>query len=315
MNAFFISGENNYHWFRDEDSSQMNLLRANSLTSKTKYISKNILVSFQKSLFTITAVSITLLPFMAARAQAASIADSIKGFTQKLQNKDQSPMIDPNVINIEKFEPKQTEVKEKRTTPEEITNTAEILEAAEFASKETGVRKEFLIGMLVVESNLGQNTGKCTYREVAQGAENAYKNGNLTPKAWGTFQQRKQQIKGIADSLGYNYEDVKVSCNPSGYAGTGGALGVPQFMPDTWLDYKDEISRIVGKDNPDPWNARDGVVAMAVKLADVNGVTEHNSLAERNAAKMYLSGTTHWQYDWYANQIFFWSQHYKELVG
>jgi len=86
-------------------------------------------------------------------------------------------------------------------------------------------------------------------------------------------------------------------------------------MPDTWLEYKDRISEIVGKDNPDPWNPKDGVVAMALKLSDVYGVTDHNLYAERNAAKMYLSGNTSWQYNWYANQVIYWSKNYKELIG
>ena len=55
--------------------------------------------------------------------------------------------------------------------------------------------------------------------------------------------------------------------------------------------------------------------AMALLLADTPGVTEHSKLAERNAAKMYLSGNTSSRYDWYANQIFYWSQNYKNLMG
>ena len=114
--------------------------------------------------------------------------------------------------------------------------------------------------------------------------------------------------------MGYDYEKLKVSCNPP-YAGTGGAMGIPQFMPDTWMEYKDEISEIVGTDNPDPWNVRHGVLAMALKVADVPGVVEHDVWAERNASKMYLSGSTSSQYEWYASQIQYWARNYKSLVG
>ena len=203
-----------------------------------------------------------------------------------------------------------------KSIPEPISNIKEIEEAAEFASNATGVRKDFLMGMLVVESDLGRNPGKCTYQEVEEGAEKAHKNGNLSSMAWNTFKERRETIKDIARSLNYDYEELRVSCNPEGiYAGTGGAMGIPQFMPDTWLEYKDQVSEVVGKDNPDPWNAKDGVVAMALKLADVYGVTDHNNFAERNAAKLYLSGTTSWEYDWYANDILYWSKNYKELLG
>ena len=200
--------------------------------------------------------------------------------------------------------------------PQIITDVSKIEKAAEFASSVTGVRKDFLMGMLVVESDLGRNPGKCTYREVEEGAEEAHKSGNLSFKAWNTFKERRETIKKIAESLNYDYEKLRVSCNPDGvYAGTGGAMGIPQFMPDTWLEYKDRVAEIVGKNNPDPWNAKDGVVAMALKLSDVYGVTAHDTFAERNAAKLYLSGTTSWEYDWYANQILYWSKNYKELIG
>jgi membrane-bound lytic murein transglycosylase B len=199
--------------------------------------------------------------------------------------------------------------------PKDIVDPQEVAEAAEFASSVTGVRKDFLMGMLVVESNLGQNTGKCTYSEVEKGAEASYKSGKLGSRAWQTFKQRRQVIRDVADNLGYDYEQLNVSCNPSNYAGTGGAMGVPQFMPDTWLEYKDRISQIVGKDNPDPWDMRDGAVAMALKLSDVPGVKDHSLYAERNAAKMYLSGNTSWRYDWYANQIMYWANNYDKMFG
>lgn len=203
-----------------------------------------------------------------------------------------------------------------KSMPEAVTDTKKIEKAAEFASNITGVRKDFLMGMLVVESDLGRNPGKCTYEEVEDGAEKAHENGNLSSRAWETFKERRETIKDIAESLNYNYEELRVSCNPDGvYAGTGGAMGIPQFMPDTWLEYKDRVAEIVGKDNPDPWDEEDGVVAMALKLSDVYGVTDHNIYAERNAAKLYLSGTTSWEYDWYADHIVYWSENYKELMG
>lgn len=200
--------------------------------------------------------------------------------------------------------------------PEPVSDPREVEKAAEFASKVTGVRKDFIMGMLVVESNLGRNPGQCTYKEVEDGALESHRKGRLSVAAWNTFQDRRETIKNLATDLGYDYEKLSVSCNPgSAYAGTGGALGIGQFMPDTWLEYKDRVSEIVKKENPDPWNEKDAVIAMALKLSDVYGVTSHNRFAERNAAKMYLSGTTSWRYDWYANKIFYWSENYDNLIG
>jgi len=197
----------------------------------------------------------------------------------------------------------------------EKSHLEQIEEAVEFASKKTGVRKDFLMGMLVVESDLGRNTGACSYKEVEEGAEKAYQNGQLSYRAYQTFLERRETIKNLAGSIGRDYEQVRVSCNPTRYAGTGGAMGIPQFMPDTWMLFKDKIGEIVEKENPDPWEIKDGVVAMALLLADTPGVTRHNYYAERNAAKMYLSGTTSWQYDWYANQIIYWAANYRRLLG
>ncbi|HBI34068.1 MAG TPA: hypothetical protein DEA43_02330 [Candidatus Moranbacteria bacterium] len=204
----------------------------------------------------------------------------------------------------------------KANVPKAVSDPAEMEEAVEFASSVTGVRKDFIMGLLVVESDLGRNPGKCTYQEVEDGAKLAHQNGRLSARAWNTFKERRETIKEIADSLNYDYEKLNVSCNPGeAYAGTGGAMGIPQFMPDTWLEYKDRISAIVGKKNPDPWDKKDAAVAVALKLSDVYGVTDHNRFAERNAAKLYLSGTTSWRYDWYANQILYWAENYESLIG
>ncbi len=196
----------------------------------------------------------------------------------------------------------------------ETPDFKEIERQAEYASSITGVRKDFLMGMLVVESDMGRNIGHCTYKEVSDGAEVAHRSGRLSQRAFATFQERKKIIQDIASELGYDYENLKVSCNPP-YAGTGGALGIAQFMPDTWLEYKDRIAAASGQGTPDPWDIRDGVLAMALKVADVPGVIEHDTSAERAASKMYLSGTTSWRYDWYASQIQYWANNYHYLMG
>ena len=203
---------------------------------------------------------------------------------------------------------------DKKDHPDENISLDEIEKQAEFASDATGINKDYLMGMLVVESALGQNTGQCTYQEIEEGALKAHENGRLSSKAWETFKKRKKTIQALAEKLNYNYEELKVSCNPP-YAGTGGAMGIAQFMPDTWLEYQERIADIVGKDNPDPWNVRDGAVAMALKLSDVPGVTEHDVSSERKASKMYLSGNTSVAYDWYADEAQYWSKNYQKLMA
>ena len=175
-------------------------------------------------------------------------------------------------------------------------NTNDIKDAAKFASKVTGVRKNFIMGMLVVESDLGRYTGGCDYKESRMSS------------------YRKTIFKEICEELDYNYKKMKVSCPPSGYSGTGGAMGVAQFMSDTWMGYKDSIAAATGHDPPDPWNLTDGVTAMAIKLAKVSGVTSHKKSAECNAAKLYLSGTTSSKYDWYCDKVNYWADNYEKLM-
>ncbi|MEA2007150.1 MAG: lytic murein transglycosylase [Patescibacteria group bacterium] len=223
------------------------------------------------------------------------------------QNENQSSLIPLNLSELIEDE--------KRLFKKKGWQWQEIKEAVDFAANKTGVRKNFLIGMLVVESDLGRNMGKCSYVEVENGANDSYRQGRLSLRSWRTFLRRRGLVRRIARNLGYDYKELRVSCNPSRYVGTGGAMGVSQFMPDTWMEYERRVSRIVGKRHPDPWNLRDGIVAMALKLSDVPGVTDHNIVSERNAAKLYLSGTTSRRYDWYANRIQYWETNYRYLLA
>lgn len=254
----------------------------------------------------------------AAETPLDKIIEFYKGKAQKNEDKktESKNEDDKKQLSVKKQENKksQTDFLSKKV-PKTVDDPREIEKAAEFAAEKTGVRKDFLMGALVVESNLGRNHGQCSYDEVASGAKQSYENGRLSSRAWKTFQQRQSTIIDLANDLGYDYHQLKVSCNPAGYAGTGGAMGIAQFMPDMWMAYEKEIGQIVGKKNPDPWDVNDAVVAMALLLGDTPGVTEHNQYAERNAAKMYLSGTTSWRYDWYADQIMYWSLRYRELLG
>lgn len=189
-------------------------------------------------------------------------------------------------------------------------NAKDIKDAVEFASKETNVPKGFLMGVLKMETNLGANVGGCTYAQVEDGAQASYKAGKLGKRAWATFQYRRDLFRTITKELGIDYRKQKVSCNPRGYIGTGGAMGVAQFMPDTWNAYKSRVASATGHNPPNPWNLTDGVMAMAKKLSMVPGVTNGNRSAWKKAAALYL-GTS---YAPYINGILYWADHYKELL-
>jgi peptidoglycan hydrolase CwlO-like protein len=176
-----------------------------------------------------------------------------------------------------------------------------VIDAAAYAAKVTGVRKDYLLGVLVVESNLGRYTGGCNFKESKMSGS------------------RADLFKNICKELKYDYTKQKVSCPPRGYKGTGGAMGVAQFMPDTWVGYKSSISSVTGHNPPDPWSLTDGVVAMALKLSKVDGVTAHKESAEAKAYCVYLAGGNWASYcdskgANYGEKVLYWADNYEKLM-
>jgi peptidoglycan hydrolase CwlO-like protein len=176
-----------------------------------------------------------------------------------------------------------------------------IKDAAAAAANATGIRKDYLLGVLVVESNLGRYTGGCNFK---QSRMSGY---------------RAEVFKGICKDLKYDYSKMKVSCPPAGYKGTGGAMGVGQFMPDTWRAYESSIASETGHDPPDPWSLVDGVMAMALKLTKVSGVKEHKSGAEAKAYCVYLAGGNWAAYCDskgvnYGAKVLYWADNYQRLL-
>ncbi|HZZ99258.1 MAG TPA: hypothetical protein VFK07_00920, partial [Candidatus Paceibacterota bacterium] len=70
--------------------------------------------------------------------------------------------------------------------------------------------------------------------------------------------------------------------------GWGGAMGPAQFIPSTWMGYRDRVSQIVGHP-ANPWNIEDAFTAAAVKLA-AGGATSQTTAGEVAASKAYYSG-------------------------
>ncbi len=150
-------------------------------------------------------------------------------------------------------------------------DTKDVLEAAKFAAKATGIDRSFLLGVLIQESNKGQSTGSCDYKQ-----------SRMTDKQLVAF-------KDICSDLKYDYKKKKVSCPPKSYKGTGGAMGVPQFMPTTWQGWKSRIASATGHSTPNPWSLVDGVTAMALKLS-TDGASKKTRFAEAKSYCVYLAG-------------------------
>ncbi len=184
----------------------------------------------------------------------------------------------------------------------------DIKDAVEFASDKTDVPKGVLYGFLKMETNLGANTGQCTYKEVENVAIPRYKKyGSKYKSSIALLYKREDIFYDLVDALGYS-KNKKVSCSPSGYIGQGGAMGVSQFMSDVWQGYASSISAKTGHGTPDPWNLTDGVMAMAIKLRSAGATSSKESVIKK-ASINYL-GTF---YANYYNGIVYWSKNYDKL--
>src|SRR3989344_8504434 len=158
----------------------------------------------------------------------------------------------------------------------------EAVKFGQLAAIATGIRPEYLIAVLEVESSLGKNVGRCNRAE--DPPEKHYRN-IMKPD------RDIQPFLVITAELGLNADTTAVSCpqyvNGRRY-GWGGAMGPAQFIPSTWMGYKDEVSRIVGRP-ANPWMIEDAFMAAAVKLARA-GASAKTRTAEVAASKAYYSG-------------------------
>lgn len=151
----------------------------------------------------------------------------------------------------------------------------EAFEKAKKISSRTGVRPAFLLALLKVESNWGQNVGKGNWRQ------------DMKSNQYNAFLE-------ITNKLGLNPEDVPVSkrqiCPNGKICGWGGALGPAQFLPTTWLSYEEKIAQITGHNPPSPWDVDDAFAAAAIKLAE-SGAARQTYQSEWKAAMIYFAGS------------------------
>jgi len=176
----------------------------------------------------------------------------------------------------------------------EQINFGQAVTIAEWASAQTGVRAAFLLSVLTQESNLGKNVGTCN------------RAGDPATKSWKvimspTRDQPKFLI--ITKELGLDPDVTPVSCpmrDKSGnQIGWGGAMGPAQFIPSTWMGYRNKVAAITGKP-ADPWDIRDAFLAAGIKLA-ADGATAKSG--EWAAAMRYFSGSTNPKYSFYGDSV------------
>jgi len=165
----------------------------------------------------------------------------------------------------------------------------EAVQYAVFASSKTGIRPAFLLGVLEAESRLGLNVGTGNWKEDMY---QCYRKLGYITRA----EKEKKAFLQICESLGINPDTQPVSAEP--WYGCGGAMGVGQFMPTTWLAYVDQVVSLTGNNPPNPWNHKDAFMASAIKLSQ-GGADQRTELGERTAYAKYLGGSYYknWMYN------------------
>ncbi|MEX2008279.1 MAG: lytic murein transglycosylase [Candidatus Spechtbacterales bacterium] len=166
------------------------------------------------------------------------------------------------------------------------TSFGEAYQHAKHASSLTGVRPAFLLAVLKRESSWGANVGQCYLADPATGMGRGKNTGNAYPRTMHPTRDVPPFLT-ITAELGRDPFNTPVSCPHPDY-GYGGAMGPAQFIPSTWIGYRDRSAAVLGH-APDPWNIRDAFVTSAVKLA-AGGAGAQNEQAEWKAAMVYYAG-------------------------
>lgn len=186
-------------------------------------------------------------------------------------------------------------------------NFGEAVQIAQWASTATGTRAAFLLAVLTQESNLGKNVGTCN------------RPGDPAEKSWrNVMKPERDQVpfQTITQDLGLNTDTTPVSCpmrdSRGRRLGWGGAMGPAQFLPSTWLGYKDQVAAITGK-FANPWDIRDAFLAAAIKLRA--GGADGTDQGDWNAAMRYFSGSVNLKYRFYGDNVLELTRRYENDIA
>jgi len=117
----------------------------------------------------------------------------------------------------------------------------------------------------------------------------------------------------ITSELGLNPDLMPVS-KKAWYGYCGGAMGPAQFMPTTWLLYKNAVARLSGHNPPNPWEPLDAFIASALLLRDNGGDV---ATGERRAALRDLAGVN-WNkraYAFYGDDVMALASKYQDQMN
>jgi len=173
----------------------------------------------------------------------------------------------------------------------------EALDIAKYVEGITGVRPAFLLAIFQEELKL-EKFDLCYVTNFDTGEGVRVIDGKKLAKTMKPERDISDFLK-ITQELGKDPLKTLVTCPMS--FGWGGAMGPADFIPSTWMRYKNRLETITGK-TANPWNIRDAFLAAGLYLSD-SGAKSKTRNGEWNAAMIYFSETPNSGYNWYANDV------------
>lgn len=161
---------------------------------------------------------------------------------------------------------------------------------AKEASAVTGVRPAFILAILKQESNYGKYDGGCVLVD-NDGTGKKLSTGEIIPNVMKPTRDLQPFLQ-IVNELGFDYRVQQFSCPITAkvngkYSDYGGALGPSQFIPSTWVMFRDRIKAALRVPVANPWNPEHAITATALYMQDLGA---QDPSAERDAACKYYSG-------------------------
>jgi membrane-bound lytic murein transglycosylase B len=89
-------------------------------------------------------------------------------------------------------------------------------------------------------------------------------------------------------------------------------MGPAQFIPSTWMIYRDRLKDINGRP-ADPWNIKDAFLAAGLYLSDY-GAKNQTYNSEWKSAMIYFSGSTNTKYRFYGDSVMSIASRYEEDI-
>jgi len=74
------------------------------------------------------------------------------------------------------------------------------------------------------------------------------------------------------------------------------------------------VESLTGNKPANPWDIKDSLVAMGLKLGSVDGVTSGDREAWAKAAGMYLAGANWERYSWYSDRVLYYADGFKKIL-